>query len=286
MKIYKKPACIALAICLLLSLSACGESGSVKTLETIGTKKYGMAFRHGDRIAQTVSEAANALNASGKLSELSLRWLGIDVISYEEPTFASAPEPEISPEPETEASQETAEASPEALPERVLIVGVPIGARPLAYSENGEEKGLFVDFAKELGTALGWEIKILAIESAQLETHLGSGNIDCAIGFGIEHLSASRLTLGPVLIKSEIVLVTLQDGGAKNIRALEAQIIGTSGDMSVLTALGATDKITKRTENFVAYPGAAQTVRALFDGEAAAIAIDRLLLECSLLPSS
>lgn len=288
MKRPAKTLFMLLAACMLLGLCGCGGDSSVRELESIGTKRYGVVFRQGDRVAQAVSGAMDELSESGKLSELSLRWLGADMISYTPAAFDSADtaSPTLSPEQTGESGEEPeGPATPsEGIVSRTLIVGVEAEYYPLAYSENGGVKGMCADIAQELGKLLGWEIKLYPIKSSELASQLNSGNIDCAVGVGIEYIDSASFTLGPVFMKSEIVVVSKNGGDYRTTRSLEGAVVGTAGDMSVLSALGNTDKITKYTDSFLAYESPEVCLEALSRGEIAAAAMDRLILDCNLIP--
>ena len=290
MKRPAKTLCILLAVCMMLGLCGCHGDSAIRELESIGTKRYGVVFRQGDRAAQAVSEAMDELSESGKLSELSLRWLGSDMISYTSVSFDSAnpAEPSQSPDQSGESGEEPQSARTPASNtiSRTLIVGVEAEYYPLTYSENGGVKGMCADIAQELGSLLGWDIKLYPIKSSELASQLNSGNIDCAIGVGTEYIDPAGFTLGPVFMKSEIVVVSKNGGDYRTTRSLEGAAVGTAGDMSVLSALGNTDKITKYTDSFLAYESPAACLEALGRGEIAAAAMDRLMLDCNLIPNN
>ena len=162
---------LLLLFLLLPGLAGCGgdDSQPYRVIEKLGTVQYGTVFRAGDRSAEPVIAAVRVLAANGKLSELSSGWLGSDIICLDGDAAALD---DIRP----------------ALEARTLIVGVEESFCPIAYESDGEYIGLAVDMAKAIGELLGWEIRIQPISGTQLSAQLASGNIDCALGFGVEGL--------------------------------------------------------------------------------------------------
>lgn len=265
MKKNKRIICAAIALCLVLALCACGsESGSTRTIEKLGVKVYGVAFRQGDKVSQSVCRAMDELNENGTLSLLSIKWLNEDLIDY---SSASFPE-------ETAELEEGAEAV-----KRTLVVGVEAALFPLSYTNStGGTEGLCADIALALGEKLGWEIKLLPLTSLDLKTQLNSGNIDVAIGIGTEVLSSDSFTLGPTFLKSNVVLVSLSDSKFKSLRSLEGEMIGSSCDMSAYSALTQSENIAKYTNLYATYGAVSECFDALKAEVLAAVVTDELTL--------
>lgn len=167
MRTAKRALALLLALTLALCLCACGEEASVYTIiGTVGEKRYGTIYRLDDRVAAPVNAAMSVLAASGELSLLSTQWLGQDSVTLK-------------------GSADAITALEEQPEPRMLIVGVEEDVIPLAYERDGEYVGMSVDIAKAIGRLLGWEIRIQPISSQDIAAQLSSGNIDCALGFGL-----------------------------------------------------------------------------------------------------
>ncbi|MGN1001174.1 MAG: transporter substrate-binding domain-containing protein [Oscillospiraceae bacterium] len=250
-----------LALVLALSLCACSkdEYGTYRVVEVIGTKQYGTVCRAGDKAAQAVDAAMKVLAANGTLSALSVQWLGRDVISLEgDPEALNKLEEEIAP--------------------RTFIVGVEADLKPLSYTEGDSTQGLNVDIAQALGQLLGWDIVILPISDGAIGTHLSAGNIDCALGFGIETLSASDYALGPCYMESDIAVAVPAGSEIGKLKDLKGLRIGTVGDPSVTAALAANDKVVKYADGATTYLSTTRCMTALEKGWCAAVAMDALCL--------
>ena len=69
----KKTLCAALALLMLLALTACGENMSykVRSVTTLVEQEYSLAFRNDDPLRDYVVAAIEELNAEGRVEELS-----------------------------------------------------------------------------------------------------------------------------------------------------------------------------------------------------------------------
>lgn len=261
MKTAKKILALLLSLALALCLCACGEEGSVYTIiGAVGEKQYGTIFRLDDRIAEPVRAAMSVLAASGELSVLSTQWLGQDSIclSGSADAIAQLEEP---PQP------------------RVLIVGVEEDTVPLAYLRDGEYAGMSVEIAKAIGRVLGWEIRLQPISSQDIAAQLSSGNIDCALGFGLSSVSADAYTLGECYMTSDIVIMTKTDYDVHRIKDLDGEKIGSVKDAAVLSALENNEKIVKYVDSVTAYLSPTRCINALNNGWCAAVAMDRIMIK-------
>lgn len=261
MKTAKKILCLALAAALALSLCACGEDPSVYTIiGTVGEKRYGTVFRLNDRVAEPVCAAMSVLAASGELSVLSAQWLGQDIIclSGSADAITNLEEP---PQP------------------RTLIIGVEEDSMPLSYLRDGEYVGMSVDIAKAIGRLLGWEIRLQPISSQEIAAQLSSGNVDCALGFGMESVSADAYTLGECYMTSEIVLMTKSEYDVHRIKDLKGEKIGSVKDAAIISALENNDKVVKYVESVTAYLSPTRCMNALDNGWCAAVAMDRITIK-------
>ena len=261
METAKRILALLLTAALALGLCACGEDPSVYVIiDTVGEKNYGTIFRLGDRIAEPVCAAMSALAASGELSVYSTKWLGQDTITLR-------------------GSADAITALDEPPQPRMMIVGVEENMIPLSYLRDGEYTGMSVDIANAIGRLLGWEIRIQPINSNDLAAQLSSGNIDCALGFGMESVSPENYTFGDRYMASDIVLMVRTDSGVHKIKDLKGKKIGSVKDAAVIAALQGNEKIVKYVESVTAYLSPTRCMNALNNGWCAAVAMDRIMIK-------
>lgn len=156
---------VLLLMSLCMGLTGCsGRSAGygVKDVLTLVEQEYSLAFRKDDPTAYYVIGAIQALDESGKLDELAVKWFGQRIISFPRVSFRLE---ELVP---TEY--------------RDFIIGLDINSFPLAYAADGEYWGFDVEFAVAVCEKLGWHIKMQPIEKENVYIELSSGNIDCAWG--------------------------------------------------------------------------------------------------------
>lgn len=255
------------ALLLLLSLCACGSESTAafRTVEVIGTRYYSVICRKDDKIAAQIDEAMRGLAASGTLSTLSTRYLGGDRITLRGDSAATAD----SAEEQTDSAGST---------RQTLIVGVEENFVPMAYEENGVLRGLSVEIAAALGEALGWEVVYQPITSAEVDTQLASGNIDCALGFDPLCVNAERYSVGVTYMESDIVLAVRPESEINRIRDLKERRIGTLDDPALTAAIQGSEKLVKYAAGATAYASLARCVEALDDAWCSAIVVDSLML--------
>lgn len=262
MHFFKKYLIFLFLAALLLSLGGCGgdDSAAYTILETVGEKYYGSVFRLGDKAAGQVDAAMHQLAADGELSRICQHWLGRDLIVLEGKADAVA-------------------ALEEALQPRTLIVGVENDFERLSYpDESGAYVGMSVDIAKAIGSLLGWEIQIQPINAGDIATQLSSGNIDCALGFGIETVDTGKFTAGTCYMKSAIVIAAPNGGEVRSMKHLKGQKIGAVKDDSILTAVENSDDAMKYAESVTPYLSPLRCRTALENGWCAAMAMDEVML--------
>lgn len=250
-----------LALVMVLSLCACSkeEYTNYRVLQVVGVKQYGTVCRAGDKAAQVVDAAMSVLAANGTLSAISAQWLGRDAICLEGDASAL-------------------DALAEEVQPRTFIVGVEADLKPISYLEGDTAVGMSVDIAAAIGRLLGWEVVIIPISDGAIGTHLSAGNIDCALGFGIEALSASDYALGPCYMESDIAVAVSADSQAEKLKDLKGLRIGTGNDPSVAAALKADEKVVKYADGVTQYLSATRCMTALGEGWCAAVAMDVLCL--------
>ena len=258
----KKLCALLLCAALFFALGACGsDDGAAYTiLETVGEKHYGSVFRLGDKAAGQVDAAMRELAASGELSRICQHWLGRDLISL--------------------AGESGAVAALEEAPQpRVLIVGVENDFERLSSPDaDGNYMGMSVDIAKAIGGLLGWEIRIQPINAGDMATQLSSGNIDCALGFGVETVDTAKFTTGAAYMSSPIVVAAPGSGEISKLRHLKGLKIGAVKDDSILKALESSDDVNKYADSVTAYLSPQRCRTALDNGWCAAMAMDEIML--------
>ncbi len=75
LKLARRILAIALTLCLMLPMAACGEIvGSYRIVETLGEQSYAIGFRTGDYVRYYVEAALQELAADGTRSGLADPW--------------------------------------------------------------------------------------------------------------------------------------------------------------------------------------------------------------------
>lgn len=262
-KVVKKSISLLLLLALLLGLCACGgEQGPYRVLETIGQKHYGLVFRQGDKLAAPVNAAMSVLAANGTLSQLSTGWLGSDIISLEG---------------DAEALMQLQMA--QAIEPRILIVGVEEDFRPLSFSEGEGYIGMSADIAGKIGELLGWEIRLQPISGSEIGPQLASGNIDCALGFGVEKIDTAKYDVGSCYMTTDISVAVRGDSEIKKLKDINQQRVGTIQDESVIAAAQADEKLARYASGATRYLTAARCMNALDNGWCAAVVMDSIMLK-------
>lgn len=261
----KRFLCLVLALIMIISL-CCGCGNAIKPayrqLDILGIKEYGLVFRSGDKSAQYVLAALSTLAANGTLSYYSRQWLGSDRICM--------------------VGDEAALYSIEEMPaQRVYIVGVEENCRPMSYEHQSEYVGMSVDIARSLGAALGWEIRIQPMASKDLYIQLQSGNIDCAIGFGTEHLSRDKYLISESYMQAEVVLFTTYDSNIKSIGRLKGAKVGYYGDQSAKAFVKGNEKIAKTAGEYIEFTSVNSCFKALKNGSLLVAAMDSIILNAN-----
>ena len=257
----KKIIACLLILALSLGLCACGEEqvGAFTILEEIGQKNYATLYRQNDKVEQVVEAAISVLAADGTLGRISQSWTGSNRI-------------ELSGDREALAAIEEMPAS------RTLIIGVDTDAPPYAYYSGGQLVGMSVDMARAIGSLLGWSVQILPVKSSEIETQLASGNIDCALGFAPECVSAESFAIGQSFMRGTIVLAIPEGSEDDSIRKMKGERIGTISDPALEAAIAAHDQISKHTDGATVYLTPPRCISALENGWCVAIVMDELML--------
>lgn len=259
----KRILALILAAALCLGISGCGgeQFGSYTVLEELGTKEYATIYRNEDIITPVVEAAMDTLAATGVLGRICSTWLGSDIIL-------------------TEGNANALNELEEMPPARTLMVGVDTDAPPFAYyGSGGKLTGFSVDTANAIGSLIGWDVKIIPVKSAEIETQLSSGNIDVALGFSPLCADAAEYTLGHIFLESSIVLAVPENSDVKNIRRIRGERIGTISDPALEAAISAHDKISKHSDGATVYLTPPRCISAMENGWCVGIVMDILMLK-------
>lgn len=251
----KKLLCALLALCLLLSLCACGgpEGYGVVAVETLKEQDYSIAFRAGDSTVFYVSAAIQVLNAQGAIGELSRKWLG-DSGAVE---FGS----------DEKALELTGMPGP-----RRFMVGVDVESFPFAYKDTNDLIwGYDVELANMVCDMLGWELVIQPIDTANTYVELSSGNIDCAWG-GIaldpDMVKQGKYEeLGPY-IHNDVVIAARAGAGIRNRIQLNGKRMAMSTSNEAMDSLNLDAKLQNRLGQIIRLTGGSvECFQYLFDNK-------------------
>lgn len=239
MKKLKRSAALALVLGLIISLCGCSlnEVGKYQIVDRLQNQSFCIGFRSGDKVGTIVTSALEELEASGKLRELSIKWLGEDVSMLSgDDSALDLILPSIEP--------------------RTLIVGCDGGRLPFSGAdENGELTGFDVELAREVCKLLGWQLKLIAIDVSEAEVELNSGNVDCVWGGFAYDASYTQIDLSPVYMKNTIVLVSLSGSGIRSARGLSGKALTLSENCYFNAVLDANETLKNRPSIINRIPG-------------------------------
>jgi len=260
--IGKKILCLLLALCLSLSLAACGRSGGsaygVRTLVTLVEQEYSLAFRTNDPTEDFVTAALEVLSAEGKVDELSVKWFGTRLISFNR---------------NAKALEEVEE---ENFP-REFIIGADINSFPMAYIANDTFWGYDIELAMAVCDLLGWDLKIQAIEKENVYVELSSGNIDCAWGgIALNGLkdAGSFVEYGPY-VNNDIVIATRNGNMLFNRLMLRGKSMAMCSTPEALDALNTQPSLSRSLGQITRLAGGTtECFQYLYSGKCDAILTD------------
>ena len=228
----KKLVLILLVASLLLTMAACGGNGGsygVKTLQTLVEQEYFLAFRNDDPIYFYVTAAIETLAAEGRVHELTAKWLGEQIIDFNENAEALS---QLAPPPPQD-----------------FIIGIDVNSFPMAYISNGEYWGYDVELALAVCAKLGWNLKMQPIEKENVYIELSSGNIDCAwggIAISREEIEKGQFTPYGPYVKNDIVIATRTGSSVWNSMRLNGKNMAMCSTPEALAALNTDEKLAHR----------------------------------------
>lgn len=253
-----------LSIMLLISITGCGIGGNNKyrVADKLTQQEFCVAFRLDDKAGDAVISALKVLQASGKVSKLSLKWFGEDV------SLLKGDENALD---NLDAELET----------RTFNIGYDGGRLPFSGRTNGGmATGFDVDLAREVCKQLGWKAKFLPIDVSQAVVELNSGNVDCVWGGFAYDESNTDIYQSPVYLKNTVVLASLRSSGIRSAAGLKGKTL-TLGENGYFNALLENSKsLSEKPEYIVKIPGGTEACfKALDDGSCAGIITDLAALD-------
>ncbi len=259
----KRALCMILALCLCLGCAACGGSGyGVKVVQTLVEQDYSLAFRTQDPLSMYVAAALQVLSSEGRVDELSVKWFGERLVSFDRDPDAlgrtGLPEP------------------------RDFIIGVDPNSFPLAYLSNGEYWGFDVELATLVCERLGWKLKIQPIEKENVYIELSSGNIDCAwggIALSVDELEEGLYAEYGPYIHNDIVVATRSGSLIWNKLMLIGKIMVMPSTTEAREALESDEKLSKRLDQITRLAGGTtECFEYLYSGRCDAVLTDSTAL--------
>ena len=252
---------LLLSVVMVLSLCACGGSGSsygVNELEVLVEQEYSLAFRTDDPLYFYIVGALEVLAARGTTEELTRKWFGQNITSYE---------------------KNAAALDNYDIPKnKDFAIGVDIDSFPLAYASNGTFWGYDIELANAVCDLLGWNLSIREIEKENVYIELMSGNIDCAWG-GIaldqEMIDSEQyMQYGPYM-KNNIVVASRDSAGIWNQLKLSNKHMCMPTTTEATEALNSDPKLTKRLGQVTRLAGGAvECFEYLYSGKCDVILTD------------
>ncbi len=261
----KKMSALALLFCLFASvLSGCGRGGNeiYRVVETLAEQEFCVGFRQGDKAGEAVIAALGTLQASGKVTELSIKWFGEDRSLLEE-------------------DESALDAVVPELEKRTFIIGYDASRLPFSGDNAaGMPVGFDVELARLVCQTLGWRAKFLPIDVSQAEVELGSGNVDCVWGGYAYDKDNDAILLSPVYIANTIVLAALSGSDVRSVGGLSRKTLTLSENADFNAVLEANKALKIKPGYIVKVPGGTNACfKALREGSCAAIITDLAALD-------
>ena len=230
--IKKRIICILLVLVLAGSAAACGGGSTgygVKSVQTLVSQDYSLAFRNDDPIYFYVTAAIETLAAEGKVDELATKWFGDRIINFDKRADALS------------------ELAAPAVQD--FTIGLDVNSFPMAYISNDSYWGFDVELAMAVCERLGWTLKMQPIEKENVYIELSSGNIDCAWG-GIAldqaDVEAHRFTQYGPYVHNDIVIATRSGSGVWNRLRLSGRNMAMCSTPEAMEALDTDPRLKKR----------------------------------------
>lgn len=245
MKNAKKWMALLSAAVMMLSLAACGNSGSASgsgssaassggagsdgvkfvMLDTpVSTEQYGIAFKKGNTaLANTIKGVLDEMYQDGTFAQITEKWGLADMSCYDTAAVST-------PEGAEEIPEDTGRSS--------LTLGFDAEYPPYGYKDdNGDYVGYDIDLATEVCSRLGWTLNLQPIDWDSKDMELDSGNIDVIWnGMTMTGREDAYTWVGPYVDNSIMIVVTA-DSGIASLEDLAGKNVITQSGSSALTAL-------------------------------------------------
>ena len=245
MKNAKKWMALLSAAVMMLSLVACGNSGSASgsgssaassggagsdgvkfvMLDTpVSTEQYGIAFKKGNTaLASTIKGVLDEMYQDGTFAQITEKWGLADMSCYDSAAVST-------PEGAAEIPEDTGRSS--------LTLGFDAEYPPYGYKDdNGDYVGYDIDLATEVCSRLGWTLNLQPIDWDSKDMELDSGNIDVIWnGMTMTGREDAYTWVGPYVDNSIMIVVTA-DSGIASLEDLAGKNVITQSGSSALTAL-------------------------------------------------
>ena len=262
-KLERIPAFL-IVLSLIIALSSCVNGGNSRyqVAERLEEQRLAVGFRDGDRAGDIVIAALKVLQSSGRVREISLRWFGEDVSIYPS-----------DPDAITNLDMD--------IEQRTFIVGFDDDRLPLSGVDGiGNATGFDAELARAVCDLLGWRIKHIAIDMANAETELRSGNVDCVWGGFTPDPDSSRITVSPAYMRNSIVLAALSGSRVRSVNALSGRTLTVSRNYYFNALLDKNPALRNRPEFVINIPGGTSAAFRELNSEATdAIITDRFSLD-------
>ena len=257
MKRFRQITALIVGLLMIIALPACTMGNDrYRVAAVLKEQTLGVGFRVGDKAGDIVVAALQELQYSGRIREISLRWFGQDISLLE-------------------GVPNAIEALGLEIEERTFIVGYDPGRLPFSGLDSaGNPIGFDIELAYEVCNKLGWNVRYLAIDMANAELELRSGNVDGVWGgFALENVR--NIATSPPLMRNTIVLASLTGSQVRNIRSLRGRTLTLSQNHYFNAALQQNPNLQANAEFIILVPGGTQEVfRELNSGASDAIITD------------
>jgi polar amino acid transport system substrate-binding protein len=248
MKSTVKTAVLAMFLCIVLLMSACGVK--VKTTETSAAEA--------ETEAATEAKAADTTSAEPEAKE------------------TSAEVTEVSDETVKEDASWTAVET-----KGKIIMGLDDNFPPMGFRDEKDEiVGFDVDLAKEVAKRLGIELELLPIDWKMKQNELDAGNIDMLWnGYSYTEERAKDNTLSAPYLENDQVVVVMAKSGIKDLDGLADKTLALQEESSAEQALDAAADFKASLKDIVPFRDNVTAFLDLETGHSDGLLIDKVVGE-------
>ena len=223
----RKILAMALALCMIFALCACGQSAPVTygfLEETLGVESYAIGFRIGDtELAETVSGAVQALVLNGTFEEIGKNYP--DIKDY----LCLTPDG-------IDASTLPAEGSGDS--SFTFKHGFDLDYPPYSYlQDDGSVGGFDVELCQAVCEYLGWGYEAVPFNWDAKDMELNAGSCDCIWSGFTKEGREDDYTWGITYSNNTQGILVASNSGIKTLADLKGKVVG------VQTATSAADML-------------------------------------------